>query len=288
MKKFTKENFNTNDVLNELMQESGVIVFENVYNLDDIKSAREIVNHFADTQEQKESHFNAETEASGKIQLQQRVWNLFGKGEVFNKLITNDIIFKLMSKLLGSEFICGSYCASRLLPGSPGQELHIDYPYWDYYKSETFPMGLNRSFAQNCQATIPLDICSVESGATAYIPGSQKKLKYPNQNDDFTNKQQMVAKPGDLVFFNGNCWHGASPNKSEHQRAALLIEFLPKYIKPVEDLISYLNEEFKKNSNNKVRQLLGLNYEYPKIMDVSKKTNNIGIGSQGKNKYQSV
>ena len=284
MKKFTKENYNTKDVLNELMQESGVIVFENVYNLDDIKSAREIVNHFADTQEQKESHFNAEAEASGMIQLQQRVWNLFGKGEVFSKLITNDIIFKLMSKLLGSEFICGSYCASRLLPGSPGQELHIDYPYWDYYKSETFPMGLNSSFAQNCQATIPLDICSVESGATAYIPGSQKKLKYPNQNDDFTNKQQMVAKPGDLVFFNGNCWHGASPNKSDHQRAALLIEFLPKYIKPVEDLISYLNEEFKKNSNNKVRQLLGLNYEYPKIMDVSKKTNNIGIGYQGKNK----
>ena len=101
MKKFTKENFNTNDVLNELMQESGVIVFENVYNLDDIKSAREIVNHFADTQEQKESHFNAEAEASGKIQLQQRVWNLFGKGEVFSKLITNDIIFKLMSKHLG-------------------------------------------------------------------------------------------------------------------------------------------------------------------------------------------
>ena len=284
MKIFSKENFNTKDVLNELMLESGVIVFENVYNLDDIKSAREIVNHFADTQEQKESHFNAEAEASGKIQLQQRVWNLFGKGEVFNKLITNDIIFKLMSKLLGSEFICGSYCASRLLPGSPGQELHIDYPYWDYYKSETFPMGLNSSFAQNCQATIPLDICSVESGATAYIPGSQKKLKYPNQSDDFSNKQQMVAKPGDLVFFNGNCWHGASPNKSDHQRAALLIEFLPKYIKPVEDLISYLDEEFKKNSNNKVRQLLGLNYEYPKIMDVSKKTNNIGIGYQGKNK----
>ena len=284
MKKFSKENFNINDALNELMQGSGVIAFENVYNLDDIKSARKIINHYADTQEQKESHFNAEAEASGKIQLQQRVWNLFGKGEVFNRLITNDIIFTLMSKLLGSEFFCGSYCASRLLPGSPGQELHIDYPYWDYYKSETFPMGLNSSFAQNCQATIPLDICSVESGATTYIPESQKKLRYPNQNNDFTNQQQMVAKPGDLVFFNGNCWHGASPNKSDNQRAVLLIEFLPKYIKPVEDLVSYLDEKFKKNSNNKVRQLLGLNYEYPKIMDLSKKTNNIGIGYQKKNK----
>ena len=137
------------------------------------------INEFADNQEQKESHFNAEAEALGKIQLQQRVWNLFGKDLVFSDLITHDIIFDLISKFLGSEFFCGSYCASRLLPGSPGQELHIDYPYWDYYKEETFPMGLNSSFPQNCQATIPLDICSAESGATGYIPGSQKNLHYP-------------------------------------------------------------------------------------------------------------
>ena len=282
MKKFSKENFKINDALNELMQGSGVIVFEKVYDLNDINVAKKIVNHFADTQEQKESHFNAEAEASGKIKLQQRVWNLFGKGEVFGKLIINDIIFNLMSKLLGTEFFCGSYCASRLLPGSPGQELHIDYPYWDFYNSETFPIGLNSSFAQNCQATIPLDICSVESGATAYIPGSQKKLHYPNEKDDFSNRQQMVANPGDLVFFNGNCWHGASPNNSDHQRAALLIEFLPKYIKPVEDLVSYLPEDFKNHSSKRVKQLLGLNYEYPKIMDASKKTNNIGLGYKAK------
>ncbi|MDC6447597.1 phytanoyl-CoA dioxygenase family protein [Alphaproteobacteria bacterium] len=282
MKKFTKENFSINDALDELMQGSGVIVFENVYSLENINTARSIVNHYADTQKQKESHFNAEAEATGKIKLQQRVWNLFGKGKIFSNLIIHDIIFILMSKFLGTEFFCGSYCASRLLPGSPGQEFHIDYPYWDFYKAETFPMGLNSSFAQNCQVTIPLDICSVESGATAYIPGSQKKLHYPNQKDDFSNKQQMIANPGDLVFFNGNCWHGASPNRSDKQRAALLIEFLPKYIKPVEDLITYLDEEFKNNSNDRVRQLLGLNYEYPKIMEVSKKKNNIGIGYKTK------
>ena len=187
-----------------------------------------------------------------------------------------------MSKLLGSEFFCGSYCGSRLLPGSLGQELHIDYPYWDLYNSETFPMGLNSSFAQNCQATIPLDIFSEVSGATTYIPRSQKKLHYPNENDDFSNKQQMISNPGDLVFFNGNCWHGASTNKSNHQRAALLIEFLPKYIKPVEDLVTYLSKDFKNNSNPKVRQLLGLNYEYPKIMDTSIKTNDIGLGYKAK------
>ena len=269
-------------VLDELLLGSGVVLFKKVFDLNKINEAREIVNKFAENQDQKESHFNSEAEASGKIHLQQRVWNLFGKGQVFSDLITNDIIFNVMSKLLGTEFFCGSYCASRLLPGSLGQELHLDYPYWDFYKSETFPIGLNSSFAQNCQVTIPLDICSKESGATAYIPGSQKNLHYPTQKDDLTNKQQMIAEPGDLVFFNGNCWHGASPNNSDYQRAALLIEFLPKYIKPVEDLVSYLDKDFKDNSSDRVRQLLGLNYEYPKIMDSSKKLNNIGIGYKTK------
>ena len=180
------------------------------------------------------------------------------------------------------EFFCGSYCASRLLPGSLGQELHFDYPYWDFYKEDTFPMGLNSSFAQNCQVTIPLRCMFRSIWCNCVYSWFTKKLHYPNQNDDFSNRQQMIANPGDLVFFNGNCWHGASPNKSDYQRAALLIELLPKYIKPVEDLITYLDEDFKNNANDRVRQLLGLNYEYPKIMDVSKKNNNIGIGYKAK------
>ncbi len=279
---FDKQNYNKKTILNELLIGSGVIVIKNVYDEDQIHSAREIINKFANTEDQKESHFNAEAEASGKIHLQQRVWNLFGKSKIFSELISNDIIFDLMSSFLGTEFTCGSYCASRLMPGAPGQELHIDYPYWDFYNSETFPLGLNSSFPQNCQATIPLDICSELSGATAYVPGSQKKLHYPNDKDDLSFTKQMIANPGDLVFFNGNCWHGASPNKSDQQRAALLIEFLPKYIKPVEDLVTYLDQEFKDNCPNRVKQLLGLNYNYPKIMDASKSVNNIGLGYKAK------
>ena len=181
-----KDKYNKRDILDELLKGSGVVVIKDVYNSKDIDLAREIINNLASTQEQKESHFNAEAEASGKIHLQQRVWNLFGKSDIFGKLISHDIIFDLMSSFLGTEFTCGSYCASRLMPGAPGQELHIDYPYWDYYKLDTFPMGINSSFPQNCQATIPLDICSELSGATTYVPGSQKKLHYPNDKDDFS------------------------------------------------------------------------------------------------------
>ena len=280
MKVFSNSNYNADFIFDELMTGSGVVVIEDVYDMNVIHSAKEIINNLADTQGQKESHFNAEAEAKGKINLQQRVWNLFGKDPIFSKIISHDIIFELMSNFLGTEFACGSYCASRLLPGSPGQELHIDYPYWDFYNKETFPRGLNSSFAQNIQATIPLDVCTKLSGATAYIPGSQKNLHYPNKEDDITSRKQMIAKPGDLVFFNGNCWHGAMPNKSENQRAVLLIEFLPKYIKPVEDLCSLLTDTFKGSCDPRVRQLLGLNYQYPKIMEQSKVVNAIGIGKE--------
>ena len=47
----------------------------------------------------------------------------------------------------------------------------------------------------------------------------------PQLKDDVSNQKQMTANPGDLVLFNGNCWHGASPNNSDDQRAVLLIEF---------------------------------------------------------------
>ena len=90
-----KVNYNKQQILDELLKGSGVVVIKDVYETKDIELARDIVNKFASTQDQKESHFNAEAEASGKIHLQQRVWNLFGKRDVFSHLITNDIIFNI-------------------------------------------------------------------------------------------------------------------------------------------------------------------------------------------------
>ena len=93
---FEKNNVDKKQALSELMNGSGVFVVKNVYTLDQINEARDIVNKFADSQEQKESHFNAEAEAGGKIHLQQRVWNLFGKGKIFSDLLTDEIIFDLI------------------------------------------------------------------------------------------------------------------------------------------------------------------------------------------------
>ena len=60
-------------------------------------------------------------------------------------------------------------------------------------------------------------------------------------------------------------------------------KFTPENIsKQFPVVLEKISEDFKNNSNPKVRQLLGLNYEYPKIMDASKKINNIGLGYKAK------
>jgi ectoine hydroxylase-related dioxygenase (phytanoyl-CoA dioxygenase family) len=84
-----------------------------------------------------------------------------------------------MRAFLGSEFIMGSIAANRILPGGPGQEPHIDYPYWDYHSPESHPARINASFPLNAQATIMLDPFTEETGATAYVPGTQASCIIP-------------------------------------------------------------------------------------------------------------
>ena len=53
------------------------------------------------------------------------------------------------------------------------------------------------------------------------------------------------------------------PNRSDGSRAGILIEFLPKFVKPVEDLLSDLDDTFLAAADPKLRQLLGLAYPWP-------------------------
>ena len=85
---FENSQVDEQQVLSELIDGEGVVLVKNVYSQSQINEAREIVNKYADTQEQKETHFNAEAATADKIHLQQRVWNLFGKAKIFSDLIS--------------------------------------------------------------------------------------------------------------------------------------------------------------------------------------------------------
>ncbi len=274
MKRYTAESVDADAIVQDLLYGDGAVLISGLFTPEQIADARAIIMAHSDRAEQKVTHFQGAAEAEGTINLQRRVWNLLAKGEVFSQMAAHPVLMDILRKFLGSEFIMGSIAANRLLPGGPGQEPHVDYPYWDFHSPDTHPVGLNASFPMNAQVTIILDPFTEESGATAYVPGSQIELRYPGETDRFFERcERMLGKPGDTVIFYGAAWHCAMPNNSTHDRNAVLTNYLPKWVKPLEDMRAALPEAFLENASADVRQLLGFNYPYPEVLDAAQAGN---------------
>ncbi|MGB0798919.1 MAG: phytanoyl-CoA dioxygenase family protein [Planktomarina sp.] len=277
MKRFTAATADPETIVNELLHGGGAVGISGLFTADQIQEARDIIMRHSDANTDKATHFQGSAEQDGTLNLQRRVWNLLAKGEVFSQMAAHPVLMQILRRFLGTEFIMGSIAANRILPGGPGQEPHVDYPYWDFHTPDTHPIGLNGSFPMNAQVSVILDPFTEESGATAYMPGSQKELRYPNADDKFYDTcARMTGEPGDVALFYGVTWHCAMPNNADHDRNAVLIQYLPKWVKPMEDMPAALPQEFIDNASPDIRQLLGLNFPYPEVLDQAKAGNTEG------------
>ncbi|MBE8182203.1 MAG: phytanoyl-CoA dioxygenase [Candidatus Portiera sp.] len=265
-----------NKQVEELSTGHGYLVIPQLFSAEKVKQARDII--MAESAEaDKVTHFQGKN--SDKLSLQRRVWNLLNKGDIFVEMVQHPQVIELVGKFLGNEFCLGSIAANRILPGGPGQEPHIDYPYWDMHKRESFPNNINASFPLNCQVTIMLDEFSDESGATAILPESQNLCRYPNSEDEkmfYEKAARIKGQPGDVAVFFGMTWHCAMPNKSTHDRTGILIQYLPKFIKPMEDQKRGVRSEVIDNASPLLKQLLGFDYPYPQILEEAKGGNTEG------------
>jgi ectoine hydroxylase-related dioxygenase (phytanoyl-CoA dioxygenase family) len=274
MQTYTAETYDANVIVHELLDGAGAVRFTGLFTPDQIAQARAIIMDHSNADAQKVTHFQGDAEADGKIALQRRVWNLLAKGDVFSDMAAHPVLMDVIGKFLGSEFVMGSIAANRILPGGPGQEPHVDYPYWDMHALDTHPTRLNATFPVNCQVTIMLDPFTEETGATAYMPGTQKELRYPNDADNFyDHAERMLGDAGDVVIFFGAAWHCAMPNLSQQDRTAVLSLYVPKWVKPLEDMPAALSQDFKDNASAQIRQLIGLNHPYPEVLDTADAVN---------------
>lgn len=272
----TKLDEQMEQIIDELLTGPGAVVIRRAFDAEAVQDARELIMGYSKDRD-KETHFQGANE--DKLHLQRRVWNLLAKGEIFETMVQHEAVVQITSAFLGNKFHLGSIAANRLLPGGPGQEPHIDYPYWDMYEREGFPARINSSFPLNLQVTIPLDPFNEVSGASAFLAGSQGELFYPEKEDReafHANCDRMAGDPGDAIIFNGMVWHCAMPNNSDHDRTAVLIEYLPKFVIPLEDQLSGVPQQVIDRGTPLFHQLIGIGRPYPKLFDEADGVNTIG------------
>lgn len=264
-------------LIDEFLMGSGVLVIRNAFNQNQIDDARRLILQYSEDVD-RATHFQGAN--ADKLHLQRRVWNLLNKGDVFIDMVQHPMVCAVTGAILGSAFKLGSIAANRLLPGGPGQEPHIDYPYWDFHRRNEFPARMNSSFALNLQATILLDQFTETNGATAYLPGSQQELAYPADPDHFAaNCARMTGEPGDVVLFNGMVHHCAMPNESDADRIGVLIEYLPKFVIQLEDQIGGVDAAIQDSASPMLRQLIGMDYQFPELLDEAGAGNSEGINA---------
>lgn len=256
---------NLEAIIDTLLTGAGAVVIVGGVVPADVAEARAILMAHSERDGNKVTHFQGAN--PDKLDLQRRVWNLLNKGEVFEAMAQHPAVMAIAAAFLGDEFQMGSIAANRLLPGGPGQEPHIDYPYWDLYKRSSFPININSSFPMNLQATVLMDDFTESNGATAFVPHSQRSLHYPDDREAFDREAiRMTGRAGDIVVFNGMCWHCAMPNESDDDRTGVLIEYLPKFVRPLEDH-SVVRADVVERATPMLRQLLGVGYPYPQVLD---------------------
>mgnify|MGYP006210933849 FL=1 len=158
-------------------------------------------------------------------------------------------------------------CIRDRLPGAPGQEPHIDYPYWDLHDTGEFPAGINAGFHMNCQSLISLHEFTAENGATAVVPGSQTRGAYPSKQDFAKEHIQLSCPPGSLLLFVGMIWHCSMPNNSAGERTSVLGQYLPKFVKPMEALDRSVRTDVLNAATPELRQLLGVDLRYPELLE---------------------
>ena len=228
-------------------------------------------NIYTTGQRQRQRNKSEEGEEEKEHQDGHRIWNLVNKGQEFEMLVQDPRIMALNDHLLGSDHCLGSFAANVLMPGSSRQLPHLDYPYWDYNDPQAWPENpklAQSAFLMNVQTVLMLDDFTVENGATAVLPYSQRECRWPDLEEFERDSIRVTGKKGTLFVFTGLLHHAAMDNVSNESRAAVLGQYLPKFVRPMEDPAA-VGDAVRQRASDRLLTLLGCRQPYPKNFDVA-------------------
>ena len=251
------------EIVREVTHGRGFVVLEGLFDQGTVAEARERILELAAT----EAPTVEKDDPLDVFDATDHVWNLVDKGRVFEDMVQEPTILAVFSRILGAEVRLGSFAARIVRPGAEPQMPHCDYPYWDWHKTETFPMGLNGSFFMNCQSTIMLDDFTAENGATLVAPGTQVRALFPTKGEFDPIALPTTGPAGSAMLMTGLLWHSAGVNRTATPRVGILGQYLPRFVKPMEDQRRSVDEAVIERASPELRGLLGVDDLYPQIVD---------------------
>lgn len=180
----------------------------------------------------------------------ERVFGLIYQGEVFELMVQHPRVMEAIEAILGESMTLGGFSAHILHPGATNMGVHVDYPYWAmqppfpaYPVLEVQVLWMVQDFTQ-------------DNGAPLLAPGSQKFCNKPDLSQFETLGEKITGKAGSAIIYHGLCWHDTSVNNTDVPRVSILGNYLPKFVRPLEDPLYDFRQEVLDRASPKLKRLI--------------------------------
>ncbi|HHP7229597.1 MAG TPA: phytanoyl-CoA dioxygenase family protein [Xenococcaceae cyanobacterium] len=212
---------NITKLTKQIVRGKGYVVLPDLLSSAEAREARELVLQLARKERQQ-----------GKLIVRgktERLHGLIYKGDIFSKLVQEQLIIEIIEAILGEEMIFGGFSAHILYPQAQRMGIHVDYPYWAMASPyPQYPI-------LEVQVIWLIDDFTVDNGAPLFAADTQKLAVKPDPNQFERTAQKITGKAGTAIISHGLCWHDTSENKSDRPRISLLGNYTPQYIHPLEN-----------------------------------------------------
>jgi ectoine hydroxylase-related dioxygenase (phytanoyl-CoA dioxygenase family) len=238
-----------NEQQRKQLDEQGYLIFKNLLSPEKIDM---ILNRLEELWATEGDHAGEENYIEAGV---RRLANLANKGEIFRELYAHPQVLEVVEAVMGPE-MRASMINARDVPPHTGVRMpfHMD--------SDKGRVRDEKGYSATT-AIWMLDEFSVANGATAFVPGSHLLGKSPREvisdlNASHPDEIVIEGRPGDVLVFNGHCWHAGRPNETGGHRRAILIHYLRADVPRPENRRQHLDADRAAALTSKERELLGL------------------------------
>jgi len=168
--------------------------------------------------------------------VNQRVWMLVNKGQVFIDLLQHKTVKSLIHHVLGDEYLLSSHTANIAKPGGVEMPLHTDQ-WW-------MP-------APTLKQRPGLPVGSITRSRFDETAAAQAEQSADVQTIS------ACAPAGSALITDGRVWHGTGANTSDSNRNAVLTTFCGPQFRPQENFVAGTRKEVVDAASEETLALLG-------------------------------
>jgi ectoine hydroxylase-related dioxygenase (phytanoyl-CoA dioxygenase family) len=211
----TQSDFEAGEAMAEAVERDGFTVLEDVIDPGEVARAREALVRAAAANEARGMPTRLEALDPGGCNI--RIYDLVEHDPIFIDLALHPGVLPVVDGLLAHDALLSNFTANIALPGSGSMNAHCD-------QSTVMPEPWPELYALN--AIWCLDDVDEENGATRYLPGSHRFIRFADvPADPKQGMRPFEAKAGSVIVMHGRMWHTSGENRSRSRERAMLFAF---------------------------------------------------------------